>query len=138
MRRRQQSTSTRRGDRAASACPRWEGICVVAPSAPARPGAPGPYRGHLQADPVPRLRGLPRGHRHGAPQQGHGDEGRRSHLHHAGLPLHYGLRRGLYITIVLLLSLSHFLYQELDKRWKVATETSIKAKSMRGYATYTR
>ena len=28
--------------------------------------------------------------------------------------------------------------QELDKRWKISTETAIKAKSMRGYATYTR
>lgn len=28
--------------------------------------------------------------------------------------------------------------QELDKRWRIVTETAIKAKSMKGYATYTR
>ena len=32
----------------------------------------------------------------------------------------------------------HCVSQELDKRWRIVTETSIKAKSMKGYATYTR
>ena len=29
-------------------------------------------------------------------------------------------------------------YQEIDKHWKIITETSIKAKSVRGYSTYSR
>ena len=58
----------------------------------------------------------------------HGDESQRRVDHHSGeneskglTPLHYCRH-----------------YQEIDKHWKIITETSIKAKSVRGYSTYNR
>ena len=35
-------------------------------------------------------------------------------------------------------NLNNFAVQELDKHWRIMTETSIKAKSVKGYATYNR
>ena len=63
-------------------------------------------------------------------QSEHGDESQRSSHHHPGERLrgHYSADYHCNPTDG----------QEIDKHWRIVTETSIKAKSVRGYSTYNR